>query len=76
MNDKTAKLLSVGDDYSNGGNVPTQVYKYECPCGRGIVKYCRVPGFDDDYTKIECPNCKENYEIDMGRGYIWELKEK
>lgn len=76
LNDKTAKLLSVDDEYPDGANVPTRIYKYECPCGKGVIQYCRVSGFGDYYTDVECPTCKEKYNVEMGKGYAWELVEK
>lgn len=62
------KLIEKKDVYPDGANWPTRVEVYECFCGNGTIEYCRVPGFDDEYTTIECPKCKKKYSY-IEKGY-------
>ena len=76
MNNDTAKLLLKEVRYPDGANSPTVHKEYACPCGQGkIVEEC-VPGFDDFWAEIECPQCKGEYRLVYGCGYRWELKKK
>ena len=76
MNDKTATVILSENKYSDGVSVPTLHIEYICPCKKGKIIYERVKGFNDDYAYIECKECKEKYEIIMGRGYLWQLEKK
>ena len=76
MNDKDAKLLSEKETYQHGANCPIITKEYACPCGKGKIVEERAVGFCDWYTLIECPTCKEKYNVVEGRGHIWELVEK
>ncbi len=73
LNDETAKLLEKEETYPDGANSPTYTYRYECPCGTGTIEYVTVPGFDDRYTEILCPACREKYGTRMSQGHLWEL---
>ena len=76
FNERTAKLISKEERYSDGANSPTLRYVYECACGKGRVVHERVIGFHDEYTIIECKACRKLYEIRSGWGYAWEFVEK
>ena len=76
MNDRTAKVLLKEDRYPNGANSPTHHTEYACPCGKGKVIYENVPGFNDSYAWIECKTCSKKYDIEYGKGHLWELVEK
>lgn len=75
MNNETANLLFEEERYPNGANVPTIHKEYSCPCGTGKIVEERVPGFNEWYVRLECPNCKEKYRVVEGCGHIWELSE-
>ena len=62
------KLLEKKDVYPDGANFPTSVEVYECFCGKGTIEYCRVSGFNDYYTTIDCPECKKKYSY-IEKGY-------
>ena len=76
INDETAKLLKREELYEGGANCPTLRYTYACACGKGRVVYCRVPGFNDTWTTLECKVCAKKYEVRTGYGHYWELIEK
>ncbi len=75
-NSRTVKPISDVKTYPQGANHPTIIVKYPCPCGKGIIEYGRVPGFDDEYVIIRCKECDEKYQVRSGWGYDWELIEK
>ncbi|MBO4983940.1 MAG: hypothetical protein J6D23_07755 [Clostridia bacterium] len=76
MNDRTAKRIIKEDRYPYDANSPTQHSEYVCPCGKGKIVYEHVVGFGDFSAWIECKKCDKKYEIVMGCGYLWELREK
>ena len=76
MNNRTAKLLLKEERYPDGANSPTDHKEYLCPCGQGKIVEESVPGFDDLYITIECPQCNEKYRPVYGCGYLWELRKR
>ena len=65
--------------YCHGtGNGDTELYKYECPCGKGIIReeHDNIPGFREHDVFICCDECKKKYRIDTSKGIRgWELIE-
>lgn len=58
------KLISTDSEYHGGygagdGAIYTEVY--ECPCGKGTVKYVKddIPGFRDSDIYCNCDICKK-----------------
>ncbi len=75
-NDRTLKLIEKNDEKKDGANSATVVWSFVCPCGKGEIEYCMVPGFDDQYATIKCRKCKKKFTINYGRGTYFELEEK
>ncbi len=76
LNDESAKLIKCEEVYPDGANAPTIVKTYECACGMGTIDYATVPGFSDDYARIDCKACQEKYRIQLACGHYWELISK
>lgn len=55
---------------------PTVRTVYACPCGAGTITDARVPGFCDHWATIDCPICRDRYDILTGCGHMWELRPK
>ena len=76
LNDRNAKLLLKEERYPNGANFPTTHLEYKCPCGKGKIIDERIYGFGEYYSWIQCKKCSKIYELEHGKGYIWEVVEK
>lgn len=50
-----------------------QVTYYKCFCGKGVIEYHNVPGFNDQYFCIECPHCEKKYRYIEWCGYEWRV---
>ena len=72
-NDETAKKLPSNPPYPNDLTAHSE---YECPCGKGKIIYEHVVGFCDTCAWIECDVCKKRYNVVLGCGHFWELREK
>ena len=57
---------SLGNQYD--GNI--EYTEYECPCGEGIITLTheKIPGYRDWWADIECEKCKQEYELQWGKG--------
>lgn len=61
------------------GNGDTELYIYECPCGKGEIReeHENIPGFRSHDVWMTCDECSEKWEIDTSNGVRnWELIEK
>ncbi len=58
------------------GSGDTEVYHYECPCGKGVIieEHDNIPGFRDHDVYISCSECSKKYRVDTSKGVrAWEL---
>lgn len=59
------------------GSGDTERYKFECPCGRGVIveEHENTPGFREHDRWIECDTCRAEWQFVEGlstRG--WRLE--
>jgi len=75
------KLIYSGKEEHAGysaGSGDTELYEYECPCGKGIIReeHDNIPRFREHDVFICCDECKKKYRIDTSKGIRgWELIE-
>lgn len=51
---------------AGSGEIITE--EYECPCGKGVVKYEKddTPGFREKSVDCYCKDCDEKYDFSRG----------
>ena len=69
---KIPEKLCVKEEYPDGANWPTIIEEHKCFCKKGIIRYCYVPGFNDDWFEIKCPKCDEKYNYIERIGNEWK----
>lgn len=60
------------------GSGNTELYEYECPCGKGTIReeHDNIPGFREHDVYICCNECRKKYKLDTSNGVRnWELVE-
>jgi len=73
------KLIYSNQEPHSGygaGSGDTEVYHYECPCGKGkiVEEHDNIPGFRDHAVYIECAECSKKYQLDTSGGVRnWKL---
>lgn len=69
---RTKLIYSSKEEHSGygAGNGDTELYEYECPCGKGIIReeHDNIPGFREHDVFICCDECKKKYRIDTSKG--------
>lgn len=67
-------IVGRREELPRGANLATEITVYRCPCGNGTVEHSRVPGFDDEWFTICCPECSEKYsEAIVRQGNRWKV---
>lgn len=73
------KLIYSSQEPHSGygaGSGDTEVYHYECPCGKGkiVEEHDNIPGFRDHAVYLECAECSKKYQLDTSGGVRnWKL---
>ena len=70
---KIGKIINSVVEYEKDSNVPTYITEYKCVCGNGKISHYRVPGFDDNFFRIECKICNQKYDYIEQIGNEFEL---
>ena len=58
------------------GSGDTEVYHYECPCGKGLIieEHDNIPGFREHDVYFSCDECRKKYQFDTSSGVRnWQL---
>lgn len=73
------KLIYSNQEPHSGygaGSGDTEVYHYECPCGKGkiVEEHDNIPGFRDHDVYLDCAECSKKYKLDTSGGVRnWKL---
>ena len=59
MNSEYKKIPKVIERYTKDCE---SVAVHECFCQKGRIEHHRIPGFDDEWFEIHCPECKKKYQ--------------
>ncbi len=79
MKTKLTNSIVKGHKGYGAGPGVTELYEYECPCGKGKIleEHNIIPGFEEHVVNIYCNDCRNNYELNTDLGVrSWNLGEK